>query len=138
MYPDNKKTKKPTDVVPQQNRISQDTTIVGDITSKGGFRIDGILNGSIKTLGKIVVGKTGVINGTIEGENADLEGRFSGKLKLSGTLSLKTSAYLEGEVTVNKLAVEPGATFNASCTMKGAVKDLNNETRKSSRSGKSA
>ena len=37
-------------------------------------------------------------------------------------LSLKSSATIEGTVSVAKLAVEPGATFNAACTMgKGAV-----------------
>ena len=110
----------------QQNRIAQGTTIVGDIVSEGGFRIDGTIQGTLKSPGKIVVGKSGIINGTLEGTNADFEGRFSGKLKLSGVLSLKSSAYIEGEVEVGKLAVEPGATFNAVCSMKGAVKELNN------------
>ena len=110
----------------QQNRIAQGTTMVGDIVSEGGFRIDGTIQGTLKSPGKIVVGKSGIINGTLEGTNADFEGRFSGKLKLSGVLSLKSSAYIEGEVEVGKLAVEPGATFNAVCSMKGAVKELNN------------
>ena len=109
----------------QQNRIAQGTTIVGDIVSEGGFRIDGSVQGTIKTPGKIVVGKSGIINGTLEGTNADFEGRFSGKMKLSGVLSLKSSAFIEGEVETGKLAVEPGATFNAVCSMKGAVKELN-------------
>ena len=109
----------------QQNRIAQGTTIVGDIVSEGGFRIDGAIQGTIKTPGKIVVGKSGVVNGTLEGTNADFEGRFSGKMKLTGVLSLKSSAFIEGEVEIAKLAVEPGATFNAVCSMKGAVKELN-------------
>lgn len=109
----------------QQNRIAQGTTIVGDIVSEGGFRIDGAIQGTIKTPGKIVVGKSGVVNGTLEGANADFEGRFSGKMKLTGVLSLKSSAFIEGEVEIAKLAVEPGATFNAVCSMKGAVKELN-------------
>lgn len=109
----------------QQNRIAKGTTIVGDIVSEGGFRIDGAIQGTVKTPGKIVVGKSGIINGTLEGANADFEGRFSGKMKLSGVLSLKSSAFIEGEVEIGKLAVEPGATFNAVCSMKGAVKELN-------------
>jgi len=117
----------------QQNRIAQGTTIVGDIVSEGGFRIDGAIQGTIKTPGKIVVGKSGVVNGTLEGANADFEGRFSGKMKLTGVLSLKSSAFIEGEVEIAKLAVEPGATFNAVCSMKGAVKELNKgEQRKPS------
>ena len=125
MFSENKKGKMTTDNTSQQNIVAQGTTIVGDITSKGAFRIDGTIQGTLKTPGKVVVGKTGIINGSLEGENADFEGKFSGKLKLSGTLSLKTSAHIEGEVEVGKLAVEPGATFNAVCSMKGAVKELN-------------
>jgi cytoskeletal protein CcmA (bactofilin family) len=124
MFSDTKKGKMTTDNTSQQNIIAQGTTIVGDITSKGAFRIDGTLQGTLKTTGKVVVGKAGTIKGTLKGVNADFEGKLSGKLKLSGTLSLKSSAHIEGEVEVGKLAVEPGATFNAVCSMKGAVKEL--------------
>ena len=79
-----------------------------------------------------MVGKTGVINGSLEGENADFEGGFSGKLKLSGMLTLRSSAYIEGEVEIAKLSVEPGATFNATCSMKGGVKELINSEEKES------
>ena len=125
MFSDNKRGKGDSlDNSAQQNRIAQGTTIVGDIVSEGGFRIDGTIQGTIKTPGKVVVGKSGIINGSLEGTNADFEGQFSGTLKLSGILSLKSSAVIEGEVEVSKLAVEPGATFNAVCNMKGAVKEL--------------
>ena len=119
-----------TESTSQQNIIAQDTKIVGDIVSKGPFRIDGQVEGNIRTEDKVVVGKSGFVNGTINGTNADFEGSFSGKLKLSGTLSLKSSAYVQGEVEVGKLAVEPGATFNATCSMKGTVKALPNEPAK--------
>ena len=72
----------------QQNMITQGTTLFGDIFSEGDFRIEGNIKGNIKTSGKIVVGKTGVINGSLEGENADFEGSFSGKLKLSNNINL--------------------------------------------------
>ena len=129
---DNKKPKQQTtmETSTSQNIIAQGTKIVGDIASQGPFRIDGTVEGNVKTSGKIVVGKSGFIKGTLQGENADFEGKFSGKLILSGTLSLKSTAHIEGEVHINKLAVEPGATFNATCSMKGSVKSLSNEPTK--------
>jgi cytoskeletal protein CcmA (bactofilin family) len=125
MFSDKKNGKMAIDTSKQQNIIGQGTTIVGDLVSNGAFRIDGTIQGNLKTSGKVVVGKTGFVNGSLHGDNADFEGKFSGKLKLSGTLSLKSSAYIEGEIEIGKLAVEPGATFNAVCSMKGAVKELN-------------
>lgn len=126
---DNKKPKQETtmETSTQQNIIAQGTKIVGDIASQGPFRIDGTVEGNVKTSGKVVVGKSGLIKGTLQGENADFEGKFSGKLILSGTLTLKSTALIEGEVHISKLAVEPGATFNATCSMKGTVKALSNE-----------
>ncbi|RLD63307.1 MAG: polymer-forming cytoskeletal protein, partial [Bacteroidetes bacterium] len=41
-------------------------------------------------------------------------------------LSLKNTANISGEVTMGKLSVEPGATFNATCAMKGSVKVMQN------------
>ncbi len=130
MFSSDKKTgKMATETISQQNTIAKGTTITGDIISDGDFRIEGSIQGNIKTPGKVVVGKTGIINGTLKSANADIEGKFSGKLLLSDTLSLKSSAHVEGEVIVGKLAVEPGATFNATCSMKGALKELNNGSR---------
>ena len=125
MFSDNKKSKQDNEGLSSQNIISQGTKIVGDFTSEGDFRIDGIVEGNIKTSGKVVVGKAGFIKGTLQGNDAYFEGKFSGKLALSGTLSLKATAHIDGEVLVGKLAVEPGATFNVTCIMRGTVKEMN-------------
>jgi cytoskeletal protein CcmA (bactofilin family) len=119
MFSDNKKPKAMTEIGGQPNRIEKNTKIKGDIVSEADFRIDGKLNGNLKTSGKVVIGKDGYIHGKVECLNADIEGSFNGELLVSELLALKSSAVIEGTVSVAKLAVEPGAAFNASCTMKG-------------------
>ena len=119
MFSDTKKPKETVDYSKNQNKISEGTKIVGDIKSKGGFRIEGIIEGNVITDGRVVVGRTGSINGTLVCDNADFEGKFSGKMTIKDTLSLKTSAHIEGEVVIGKLSVDPGANFNATCNMKG-------------------
>ncbi|WKX78015.1 bactofilin family protein [Zobellia laminariae] len=120
MFSDNKKPRTMNEIGAQPNRISKHTKIKGDIESEADFRIDGKLDGNVKTTGKVVIGKDGYIHGKVECVNADIEGSFNGELLVSDLLSLKSSAVIEGTVSVTKLAVEPvGATFNASCTMKG-------------------
>ena len=119
----------------QPNRIEKNTRIKGDIISEADFRIDGKLDGNVKTSGKVVIGKDGYINGKVECVNADIEGHFNGELLVSDLLSLKSSAVIEGTVSVTKLAVEPGATFNASCTMKGKGGSLSSSSSSSASSG---
>ncbi|MBC9796918.1 bactofilin family protein [Sinomicrobium weinanense] len=126
MFSESKKGKVLTETFPQANRIESNTRITGDIVSDADIRIDGKVEGNVKSSGRIVIGKDGFINGKIECANADIEGKFTGELLVAEQLSLKSSAVIQGEVTVSKLAVEPGAAFNASCTMKGAeIKPLN-------------
>ena len=103
----------------QPNRIEKNTVIKGDITSEADFRIDGKLEGDVKTSGKIVIGKDGVIKGKVECVNADIEGHFNGELFVTELLTLKASAVIKGAVNISKLSVEPGANFNATCNMMG-------------------
>lgn len=125
MFSDKKKDRSPIEGVSSQNHIAQGTKLVGDITSESDFRIDGTIEGTIITTGKLAVGKSGSIIGTLQGTDAYFEGKFSGKMTLTGTLTLKSNAHIEGDVVVGKLSIESGANFNVNCDMKGDVKALN-------------
>ena len=105
------------DVNGQYSRIENSTLIKGDIVSEGDLRIDGTLEGSIKTKGKIVVGKEGIIKGDVSCTNADVEGKIDGNLFVSENLNLRATSTIEGDVSIGKLIVEYGATFNARCSM---------------------
>ena len=118
--------KKNNNQVLERNIIAKNTTIAGDIKSDGDFRIDGTVEGTITTQGRVVIGAKGIVKGDVQCSNADIEGTFSGKLIVTELLSLKGTAKINGEVFINKLSVEPGATFNATCEMKSGVKELKN------------
>ncbi|WP_457610556.1 bactofilin family protein [Lutibacter sp.] len=126
-----KKEKQPQ--VLERNIIGKNTSIIGDVISEGDFRIDGKVEGTIKTTGRVVIGKTGSINGKVTCDNADIEGKFSGELTVNNLLTLKATATISGDVIISKLSVEPGAEFNASCSMKGSVKELKSEQTKKER-----
>ena len=136
MASNKKKTQKAN--VMERNVVAKNTSIVGDIISQGDFRIDGSLDGSIKTNGRVIIGSEGSIKGKVESSNAEIEGKFSGELIVQETLTIKSSAHISGEVTIGKLSVEPGATFNASCSMKGAVKELNKHEQSKTNTEKTA
>lgn len=113
-----KKTKSYTDLLGKTNRIVEGTSIKGDIVSQADFRLDGELIGNFQSKGKIVIGPAGSVTGDIICKNADIEGKFNGKIKVSEILNVKHKASIYGEVVCGKLSVEPGADFSASCKMK--------------------
>ena len=131
MFTDSKKPRSQQSGLSQQNTIAQGTIIEGDLKSEGDFRIEGVINGTLITKGKVVIGTTGLVEGSLSCNNADIEGKIKGKLVVLETLSLRASANVYGDVQTGKLAVEPGATFNANCQMKDSVKELKTESKPS-------
>jgi cytoskeletal protein CcmA (bactofilin family) len=107
-----------------RNIIGVKTKIVGNIESEGDFRIDGLIEGEVKTNGRVIIGKTGSVRGTVICGYADVEGTIDGVLSVSETLTLYSTASISGETSIGKLSVEPGANLNGTCTMKGGVKEL--------------
>ena len=136
MFSNKEKTQKTK--VMEINVVAKNTTINGDIISEGDFRIDGTLEGNIKTKGRVIIGIDGSVKGKIDAVNSDIEGKFSGELLVQETLTIKATAIISGDVVIGKLSVEPGATFNASCSMKGAIKELNKPNEQQKLSEKTA
>lgn len=106
------------------NMIKAGTEIKGDIKCSGDIRIDGVLLGSLNTEGRLVVGESGRIEGNVTCKNADLSGTIRAKINVQELLSLKASCNLEGEISTNKLHIEPGANFTGNCKMGGVVKGI--------------
>lgn len=117
------------------NTIQSGTTIKGEVVSEGSIRIDGKLDGSLITKGKLVVGGSGIITGDVVCENANIEGKIDGKLEVNEMLILKQSAIIEGDISTMKLVVEEGAIFNGKISMgkklrKAVLKNEDSEFQK--------
>ncbi len=103
------------------NLIGVGTEIKGDISSNGDIRIDGILQGNLKTKGKVVIGVTGSVKGEIKCKNSDVEGNIEGKIQVTELLSLKATSNLAGDIIARKLAIEPGSKFTGNCKMTSEI-----------------
>lgn len=97
------------------NRIVEGTHINGEIKADSNFRIDGVLVGSLDTLGKLVIGPTGKIEGDIKCANADIEGEILGNIIVDGLLNIKATAQIKGNITTNQIGIEVGAQFSGVC-----------------------
>jgi cytoskeletal protein CcmA (bactofilin family) len=87
------------------------------LVSSGDCRIDGTLKGYITSNSKIFIGKTGMIEGKIQCNSVEIEGKAKADVTASELLSLKSSAELTGNIRVSKIAIEPGANFVGNCVM---------------------
>ena len=100
--------------------ISAGTTLKGDISSNNDLRIDGTITGNIHSTSKVVIGASGVVDGDISGNQADIVGKVSGNIRTKDLLQLRSDCVVKGNLFAGKLQVEPTAMFNGQCHM-GAV-----------------
>lgn len=97
------------------NRIGQGTKVEGEITCEGDIRIEGELFGYLTSKAKVVVGPTGYIKGDIVCENADISGKIEGTIRVKEVLYMKSTANIEGNMTMQTLVVDAGAVMNGKC-----------------------
>ena len=65
-----------------------------------------------------MVGNTAKIEGNIDCCNVDVfGGLYFGDIQASGTVSLKSSAKVIGNIVSSVLSIEPGVIFNGNCQM---------------------
>ena len=107
--------------------ISAGTTITGNVQSNGDIRIDGTIHGNLEAKAKILIGASGVIEGNIDGKQADILGRVNGNIKVTDLLYLHGKAFVDGDIFAGKLQIEPSASFNGQCHMGANVVEFKPE-----------
>ncbi|HEX5111321.1 MAG TPA: polymer-forming cytoskeletal protein [Saprospiraceae bacterium] len=112
------------------NSLIQGTNVEGTVYAEKDIRIDGTMKGTLICKGKVIIGPTGTIIGDVQCENAVIEGRFDGILTVGEVLHVKETAKIEGDISTQKLIVQPGSIFNVKCKMgnqNGASRKVNLE-----------
>ncbi|MDB5196116.1 MAG: hypothetical protein JWP88_486 [Flaviaesturariibacter sp.] len=110
--------------------VSAGTIVNGDLVSDSDLRIDGTINGNVSSTAKIVVGPSGYVEGNIDGQQADITGKVLGNINVKEILQLRGSCNVQGNISADKLQIEPTATFNGQCQMgttEGVVKMVKHE-----------
>lgn len=77
-------------------------------------RVAGVIDGEIKSKKKIMLTKSGKVNGTIHSPEADISGKVTGDVRADTSLILRSSAVVDGQIITKKLTIEHGAQVKGS------------------------
>ncbi|MDP1873922.1 polymer-forming cytoskeletal protein [Phenylobacterium sp.] len=89
--------------------IAENLTVEGGISGEGELHIDGIVRGDIR-IGKLTIGDTGHVEGSIYAEAVEARGRVIGAITAK-QVRLYGTCYVDGDITHEQLAMETGAFF---------------------------
>ena len=79
--------------------------------------MDGQIEGTLFSEGRVVVGETAKLTGSLMCADLDLWGGMNGDVYVSDLFSIKGTAEVAGNIHVRKLQVEMGAQVNGTCRM---------------------
>ena len=91
--------------------IGENFQITGEVKLEGETHLAGKINGNavIEGDGHFHIEPTGKFEGTLQGHDITIRGFFKGKIIASGTVTLKSSAIVDGKIDASNLVIAPGA-----------------------------
>jgi len=92
-------------------------SIDGKLNYNGHVTVQGQAQGEFRVTGNFDVGNGATVKALIEGSNVTIKGDVEGVLTARDKLTLGKSAKLSGDVTVKRLQIEDGASFNGHVRM---------------------
>lgn len=110
---------KSSDIIKIDTLIGKRAVIDGDIKGKGNYKIDGTVNGDIKTKGDLVTGEKSVIKGDIVAKNIIIAGKVTGDVEASGQLTIKHTGIITGDQKCGSLIIEEGSNVVGKCEISG-------------------
>lgn len=99
------------------SRISEGTSIKGEINSPYDIRLDGNFEGKLVSACKVVIGEKACVKGDVICANMDIYGNLEGNVFVKEVLALKESCKVKGNLNIRKLIVELDSEFNGNCRM---------------------
>jgi len=97
--------------------IANGVKVEGDFVSPGNVRIEGIVKGSVRADGDLVVTETAAIEANIEAANASVSGEIRGNIIVTEKLELHSTARVYGDINAKILSVDAGAHIDGRCAI---------------------
>lgn len=100
-------------------------TIRGELEFATSFRLDGKLEGQVRSSAELVIGESGSVDGEIEVARCMVGGRVKGTIRATEQVVLHSGAKVWAEIETPALVMEEGAFLEGKISMdqKKPVKD---------------
>lgn len=95
----------------------------GTISYSGTVRIDGALEGEIRTDGTLLVGEEAVIQAKVSAGTIVCKGKITGDVLAKERVKLRAPAVVNGSVKTPMLSMEDGVLFNGGLEMTQSIRE---------------
>lgn len=86
----------------------------GNVAGAGELIVDGQVKGDLK-VGRLTIGESGSVEGSVKADTVEVRGKVIGSIT-GKQVRLLGTAYVDGDINHEQLAIEVGAFFQGRCT----------------------
>ena len=97
--------------------IAAGMTVSGDIESTGVVKVEGRVEGSIRSARQVLVGRQGTVHGDIETREAVIGGSVEGTITGSERVEIQATAAVQGDIITRTIVVAEGGRINGTVRM---------------------
>ncbi len=97
--------------------MGEDAVFKGSLTFAGAVRVDGTLEGEVKTEDTLIVGEKGVLEANITAGTVICKGKIKGSINAATRVEIYSNSEVIGDVNTPSLFVEVGAVLDGQCNM---------------------
>jgi len=107
-----------------ENVIGPTATFIGELKCDGGVRVDGVFQGSLETMGNVIIGETAKVVADIVGRNISISGAVKGDIIASGRLEILSTGLVWGDIQVASFLIDEGGVFSGRSEMPAEFEPL--------------
>jgi len=102
--------------------VDSGCTIRGELEFSNSFRVDGLVEGTVRSRSELVIGEDGTVDGEIDVARCLVGGQVRGTIKASEKVVLHASAKVFGEIHAPAVVMEDGAFLEGKVDMAAGAK----------------
>ena len=91
----------------------------GELVCDGIVKIEGVCQGSIKTVSNVIVAESGRVDAHVEAQNVSVSGQAKGSIVAKGRLEILSTGRVWADVTVSSFLLDDGGKLHGALKMLG-------------------
>jgi cytoskeletal protein CcmA (bactofilin family) len=99
--------------------VGPTASINGDLVCDGIVKIDGVYQGSIRTVSNVIITEKGRVDAHIEAQNVSISGQAKGSIEAKGRLEILATGRVWADVTVSSFLLDDGGKLHGALRMYG-------------------
>ena len=107
--------------------LSSGVSIKGTVKFRSELTIDGEVEGTIQSFGRLTVGRNAHVRGDIQSRSVTVHGTVDGNLSVDEQCELRSGCTLRGDIETSRLIVDEDVNFTGNAAI--ATRDLLSELR---------